>query len=192
MVAEMNIIVSCHIDTVFSQPCISWDGSRLKGALDNFASVFACSLLIDSMLQDIHIEFTEDEELTMDGARSLARKYNNQDTMFIVMDVTSSSKKHLFTIENCHRIKSIHINRALQTFKGQYKIIQNGSESEAWLYRDLGFAVIEVDIPVFGGVHNLEGTTTWERVQTVATAIKVLVHYFKSKSLVEIEGTMTP
>ena len=192
MVAEMNIIISCHIDTVFSQPFVSWDGSRLKGALDNFASLFACSLLIDQMQQDIHIEFTEDEELTMDGARSLARKHNNQDTLFIVMDVTVSSKKHLFTIENCHRIKSIHINHALQPLKGQYKIVPNGKESEAWLYRDLGFAVIEVDISVFGGVHNLAGTTTWERVRAAAGAIKLLVDYFKNKSLVEVEGTMTP
>jgi len=158
----------------------------LRGALDNFASMLAAGLVMVSM-PDIHIEFTEDEEVTMDGARQVARANDNKDTMFIVMDVTDQAKGKDFTIENIHRIRIKEIRKALETFRGKYRIIPVGTESEAWLYKDMGFAVFEVDIPVKNGIHSLNCQTDLEKIKIAAKAVEALIRYFSTKLLAEIE-----
>lgn len=188
----MKIIVSCHCDTVFRIPHLRWRDGILRGALDNFGPMLAAALIIQSMGSDVVIEFTEDEELTMDGARSLAKSCNNQDTLFIVMDVTDSARGNPFTIENFHRIKITEIRRALKPLRGKYRLVPKGTESEAWLYRDMGFAVIEVDLPVKGGLHSLDSYANFENVKTMAQAVELLVRYFKDKTLIEVEDTPTP
>lgn len=183
----MNIIVSSHIDTVFRCPFLRWKDGVLRGALDNFGSMLATSLLMNSMGSDVVVEWTEDEEITMDGARQLARKHNNKDTLFIVLDVTAQAKGHQFTIENVHRVKIKEIRKALLPLRNQYRILPLGTESEAWLYKDMGYATIEVDLPVRGGLHSLDGQTDFEKVKTQAQAVEFLVRYFKDKTLAEIE-----
>jgi hypothetical protein len=187
----MKIIISCHCDTVFRIPHLRWRDGVLRGALDNFGSILACALIIQSMGPEIIIEFTEDEELTMDGARSLAKSYSNQDTLFIVMDVTAGARGSHFTIENTHRVRMKDIKKALSPLKGKYRFVNNGTESEAWLYKDMGFAVIEVDLPVKGGLHSLDGYADFENVKLVAQAVELLVRYFKDKTITEIEDTPT-
>jgi len=187
----MKIIISCHCDTIFRIPHLRWRDGLLRGALDNFGSMLACALIIQSMGTDVVIEFTEDEELTMDGARSLAKSNSNQDTLFIVMDVTSAAKGARFTIENTHRVKVRDIRKALTSLKGMYRLIPSGTESEAWLYKDMGFAVIEVDLPVKGGLHSLDGYADFENVKIVAQAVELLVKYFRDKTITEIEDTPT-
>lgn len=184
----MRIIVSCHCDSVFRSDIayMRYKGGILKGALDNFASMLAASLLI-SGIPDAEVEFTEDEENTMDGARQLARANDNKNTMFIVMDVTGDGKGKVFTIENVHRIRTKEVHEALTELKGQYRIVGRGTESEAWLYKDMGFAVIEVDIPARGGLHSLDCTTDFSRLKVVAKAVELLITYFKDKSITDVE-----
>lgn len=183
----MKVIVSCHIDSVFRQPFLRWRDGILKGALDNLGSVLATGLLLQSMGKEVIIEWTEDEELTMDGARSLAKINDNQSTLFIVMDVTAQARGAQFTIENIHRIKLKEIKEALLPLKGKYKVVPNGTESEAWLYKDMGFPVIEVDFPVKGGLHSLDGTAKPEDIKIMAEAVELLVRHFQPKTLTEVE-----
>jgi hypothetical protein len=178
----MNCIISCHLDSVFNPDVafMSYTNGKLTGAL------LACALIIKE-LPDVQIEFNEAEETTMDGARQTARKNDNKTTLFIVMDVTDAAGGKTFTVENIHRVKSSEIRKALENFKGKYKIIPNGTESEAWVYKDQGFCTLEVDIPVRGGIHSLGSTTSFENVKIVSEAIIALVKYFKEKTLAEIE-----
>ena len=186
----MNVIVSAHLDSVFKDPFATWQDGIFRGACDNFAGVLAMGYLAHEM-PDIRIEFTEDEELGMDGARSLARGFNHDEVLFIVIDVTERSRRWqsiLFTIENFHRIQQKHIRAALKPLTGKYKLKQLGTESEAWLYKDLGFPVLEVDVPVTGGLHNLKGIARGEDMWSVSEATKLLATYFREKTLREIEG----
>jgi len=186
----VNIIVSCHYDTVFKDPFACFEDGILKGACDNIAGVLAMGHLMHEA-PGLHYELTEDEEVGMDGARSLAKAYSSDDTLFIVIDVTERAKRWksiLFTIENFHRIQPKHIKTALKSFYGKYRLRPTGTESEAWLYRDKGFATVEIDIPVAGGLHNLKGVVRGEDMWAVAEATRLLAEYFAPKNIREIEG----
>ena len=186
----MNIIVSCHYDTVFRDPFACWENGILRGACDNIAGVLAMGYLIHEV-PELHLELTEDEEMGMDGARQLAKAHSPDDTLFIVIEVTerSSKWKHInFTIENFHRIQPRHIKAALKSMAGKYKLRPTGTESEGWLYRDKGFATLEVDVPVSGGLHNLKGVARGEDMWAVSEAVKLLAEYLAPKNIREIEG----
>ncbi len=187
----MNIIVSSHLDTVFRDPHAHWQDGIFKGACDNLVGCFAMAIVMHNA-PNVRIEFTEDEEMYMDGCRQLA-KYSKQDEdLFIVIDVCDRSKhwgKGInFTVENFHRIQQKHIRAALKPLAKQYRLRPQGEESEAWVYRDMGFACVEVDVPVVGGIHNLEGWTRGEDMWAVAEATKLLAEYFSPKNIREIEG----
>jgi putative aminopeptidase FrvX len=186
----VNVIISCHLDSVFTTPFADWQDGVFRGACDNFAGVLAMGYLVHEM-PDLHIEFTESEETTMDGARQLARIHKPDETLFIVIDVTDRSrgwKSIHFTIENYHRIQEKHIRQALKSLRNKYKLKPLGTESEAWLYKDKGFPTLEVDVPVMGGLHNLQGVARGEDIWAVSEATKLLAAYFQDKTLREIEG----
>jgi hypothetical protein len=187
----MNIIVSCHIDTVFVDPHAHWKDGIFRGACDNWAGCFAMAILMHNS-PGIRIEFNEDEERGMDGARCLAKVASQTDDLFIVIDVCDRSKHWSkginFTIENVHRIQLRHIRAALKPLAKQYRLRPQGEESEAWLYKDRGFACVEVCVPVNAGIHNLEGWTRGEDMWAVADAVKLLAEYFAPKNIREIEG----
>jgi len=177
----MNIVISAHLDTIFTVHAMMRISNGIAaGATDNIAGILAVAPLI--VEPDIIIELTEDEEMHMDGARYVARKHSADDTVFLVVDVTDAVKigHYSFTVENYSGIQEKHIRRALKGSK--YKLIQNGLESEAWLYKELGFVVIEVDIPVSGGVHNLHSKARVEDIVAVTAAIKSLADYLRPMS----------
>lgn len=180
----MKIVISCHLDTIFQDPFAKITDGILEGACDNIASVLATSFLMH--IPDIIIELTEEEEMHMDGARYAAKRYDPATTLIIVMDVTDTPKtgKYNFTIENWRGVRDIHIKRALRGFK--YKMTKDGTESEAWLYREFGYSVIEIDIPVRGGHHNLQAKAKVNDIITVSEAIKALITYFRGKERGEI------
>ncbi|MBE3137625.1 MAG: M28 family peptidase [Thermoplasmata archaeon] len=187
----MKIIISAHIDTVFKDPYCIYRGGILEGANDNFASIMALGtvLLNPIWLQDnIEIQLTEDEEMYMDGAKSIAKKNNPKDTFIIVMEVTEAKpgKNHLFTIENVHEIKISEIKKALP--KHPFRIVNGGTESEAWLYAEHKFSVLEVCVPVVGGVHNLQSKTNIKSIEAVGKAIVALVEYFSTKDIASIRS----
>jgi len=187
----MNIIVSAHLDTVFKDPYARFKDGILKGSCDNISGVLAMALVMHNS-PGIHVELTEDEEMYMDGCRQLAKKANQAEDMFIVIDVCDRSKHWSkginFTVENLHRVQLHHIRTALKPLSKQYKLRPEGEESEAWVYKDLGFACIEVDVPVNGGIHNLDGWTRGEDIWAVSEATRLLAEYFAPKNIREIEG----
>ena len=175
----MRVVISCHFDTVFG-PNASMEifNGVADGATDNIAGLLAVAQLIGE--PDLEIQFTEDEEMHMDGARYVAREHSADDTAFQVVDVTDSvkpGKKYSFTVENYAGIQEKHIRKALAGFR--FKIVKEGTESEAWLYKELGFTVIEVDIPVSGGIHNLHGGARVEDILVVGKSLKALADYIR-------------
>jgi putative aminopeptidase FrvX len=140
---------------------------------------------------DIHIEFTEDEEMYMDGARAICKKYDPKDTFIIVLDVTVRGKswdKINFTVENFHGIHMRDIKKALKGFN--YKIQPNGTESEAWLYKEMGFACLEIDIPVMNGLHSLDGRARIEDIMKAIDAVRSVHEYLKNKTREQISDTL--
>jgi hypothetical protein len=187
----MNIIVSCHLDTVFKDPHAHFKDGILKGSCDNIAGVLAMALLMHNA-PNIPVELTEDEEMYMDGCRQLAKVASQTDDLFIVIDVCDRPRRWVktinFTVENIHRIQWKHIRAALKPLAKQYRLRPQGEESEAWVYRDLGFPVLEVCVPVNNGIHNLEGWTRGEDMWAVSEAVKLLAEYLAPKNIREIEG----
>jgi len=181
----MKIIISCHCDTVFTQPFAIFKDGIFQGATDNFASIMAIGSVLGE-LGPAELQLTEDEEMYMDGAKSIAKKNNPKDTLIIVMDVTevSPGRQGLFTIENVHELKPSEIRQALKGHK--YRIIKDGTESEAWLYAEKDFSVLEIDIPVRGGCHNLRSKATIQSILAVGKALVSLVDYFKDKDIAAI------
>lgn len=187
----MKIIISTHCDTVFQQPYGVLKNGVFTGANDNFASILALGRIIDDpVFKDptIELQLTEDEEMYMDGAKTIAKKNNPKDTLIIVMDVTEVGSRYGFTIENVHEINVEEIRKALKSFGKKYKIVEDGTESEAWLYAEAGFSVVEVDIPIKGGCHNLSSTTTVENQKMAAEAVLALLYYFKDKDISAIRS----
>jgi len=187
----MKIVISCHVDTVFSQPYGILRNGIFEGANDNFASILALGRIIDDpIFMDplIELQLTEDEEMYMDGARTIAERNNPKDTLIIVMDVTDVGARYSFTIENVKEIRKAEIKKALKSFGKRYKIVDEGTESEAWLYAKQGFSVLEVDIPVKGGLHSLSSTSTVENQKAAAEAVLALLVYFKDKDISAIRS----
>jgi len=176
----MNTILSCHIDTVFRDAYAKVVDGWLIGACDNVASILAAAQIINR--PGLYLEFTEDEELHMEGARAIAKKNNPENTFIIVQDVTIRGKswnKINFTIENWFGIQDKHIRSALKGFN--YKMILDGSESEAWLYKEMGFACLEIDVPVMGGLHSLDSKARIEDILMVGRALNQLIDYLSDK-----------
>jgi hypothetical protein len=176
----MKVVISSHYDTVFTHPFGILRGGILTGACDNIAGIIAVAQNLPLMnMEGITWELTEDEEMYQDGARYIVKRNNPQDTFIIVVDCTLRNKrweKTQFTIENIYGIKEYHIRRALSPLRGKY-LIRKGFESEAWLYKDMGFACVEVDVPVMGGMHNLESKSRVEDMVVAGQAIKFLAEY---------------
>lgn len=187
----MKIIISCHCDTVFTQPYCIFKGGFLEGANDNFASIMAVGTILTNPIwlkDNVELQLTEDEEMYMDGAKSIAKKNNPKDTLIIVMEVTEAKagKNNLFTVENIHEIKVSEIKKALQ--RHPYRIVMEGTESESWLYAEHGFSVLEVCVPVIGGVHNLQSKSNIKNLEAVGKAIIALIEYFIDKDIASIRS----
>lgn len=182
----MNIIISAHYDTVFIQPYGKIINGVLMGACDNIAGILAAAMRIEDT--DLEIQFTEEEELHMDGARYLAKNHNPQEDFIIVLDVTEKKKgwKIHFTVENWHGITDKHIKLALKDFQGKYKLNKDGAESEAWLYSELGFACLELDVPVIGGLHSLDAKAQIVDILQVSRAIRAVADYITPKTREEL------
>lgn len=182
----MKIVIFAHFDTVYQDPFGRISGSILTGACDNIAGILAVAQLLE---EDVSIEFTEEEEMHMDGARYVARKNDPVDAFIIVVDVTDRKKtwkKIGFTVENWHGITEKHIKRALKEFNGHYKRTKEGTESEAWLYKELGFACLEIDVPVSGGLHSLDSKARIEDILQASKAIKAIADYVRDKDREEL------
>lgn len=189
----MKVIISCHMDTIFKDPFATFKDGILLGTCDNLAGILACAQLLNR--EGIFIEFTNDEEMHMDGARYVAKTNSADNTFIIVVDVTERGKnweKIHFTVENYSGIQLKHIKKALKPLEGHYRIIEKGTESEAWLYRDLGFACLEIDIPVMGGIHNLKNRTKLINIVKSSEAIGLIFDYLKDKDRATIGDIYKP
>lgn len=178
----MNVIISAHFDTIFLDPFSTLKNGTLYGTCDNLAGILATAQLIGK--EGIFIEYTNCEESTMGGARNVARDHSADDTFMLVVDVTERGKnwdKLYFTVENYAGIQLKHIKKALHPLNGHYKLIERGTESEAWLYRDLGFACLEIDVPVSGGLHNLKNKARLVDILKASEAIGLVCDYLRDK-----------
>lgn len=177
----MKIIISSHIDTVFKDPHGTIKDGVFKGPCDNLVNLLVIGRVIGEV--EAIIELTNDEEQHMDGARYVARENDPKDTLMIVLDTTDQfNRKVNFTVENMYGIKMSHIKKVLKAFRGKYKINREGEESEAWLYRDMGFCTVEIDVPVKGGLHNEDAEADLEDIKIAAEVLKAFVAYFKDKT----------
>ena len=183
----MHPIISCHMDNIFKDPMSDIKNGIQTGTCDNLTGILSCAQLIG--IPEIHIEFTNDEENSMGGARWVAAHFSSDNTFIIVVDVTEKAprwKSTQFTVENINGIDLKHIKKSLKKFQGKYKIKEIGAESECWLYKREGFSCVEIDICVNGGLHNLHNRAQVADILIASEAIKSIVEYVKDKEKKDI------
>ena len=188
----MYSVISCHMDNIFKDPMSDIKNGIQTGTCDNLAGILSCAQLIN--IPEIHIEFTNDEENSMGGAKWVANHFSVDDTFLIVVDVTEKAprwKSTQFTVENINGIDLKHIKKALKRFQGKYKVKEVGGESEAWLYKKEGFSCVEIDIVVTGGLHNLHNRAQVADILVASEAIKSIVEYVKDKEKKDICEAVT-
>jgi hypothetical protein len=189
----MQIIISTHFDTIFRDPFATLKGGILYGTCDNLAGILATAQIIGR--EDIFIEYTNCEESTMGGARNVAKEHSADNSFMLVVDVTERGRnwdKIYFTVENYFGIQLKYIKNALKSLSGHYRVKEKGTESEAWLYRDLGFACLEIDIPVTGGLHNLKNRARVIDIIKSSEAIGLICDYLKDKDRLAVCDAYKP
>ena len=189
----MHVIISAHLDTIFKDPMSDVKNGIQHGTCDNLSGILAVAQLIK--YENIHIEFTNDEESNMGGAKWISDHFSPEENFIIVVDVTDRSskwKKVSFTVENYNKIEAKFIKSLLKEFSGRYILREWGQESEAWLYKEKGYSCLEIDVPVSGGLHNLHNRARVSDILTASEAIKKLVDGIEAKEREEIWKEITP
>jgi hypothetical protein len=161
-----SILVSCHIDSVYSEYFARMQDGELHGTFDNSA---CNAVLLEAMLNDILpaqalITFTGDEEKKSRGADRTIEFFQMMDIfqtleMVITLDLT---EEHFgschFTIEN-HCVEKKNRESLLKFGKKQDMVnylsvmidspafIKNAEPDESWIYREYDLNCFTLCLP---------------------------------------------
>ncbi len=166
-VGERVVLVSTHIDTVYSHCFAQERDGYLHGTFDNSYSNAATmwNMLNGKFADNVIIAFTGDEEEDSRGAIetvcALGRMQCNI-AFAIVLDVTNEGweQQAPFTIENdlgidiftAHRLVEI-----LSPYSGKYAYVHDAEPDESWDYDEYGIPCFTLCAPVLGDMHSDEG-----------------------------------
>jgi len=161
-----NMLVSCHIDSLYSENFASLKDAELQGTFDNsVCNAVLVEAMINSLLPaQVLVSFTGDEEHASKGAVQtieLLQKEGVFDSleMVIVLDITEEGYRLCHhTIENyfvekgntqsiLQFRKKRHLKQYLKTFVDSPVTIKNGDEDEAWLYDEYDLNCFSLCLP---------------------------------------------
>ena len=164
---ERVVLVSSHIDCVFSRCFCADRGETLHGTFDNSYTNAAViwNMLHGKFADNVIVAFTGDEEQDSRGAvEALCALGLMQCSVAfaIVLDVTEEGWRHdaLFTIENdlgvdiftAHRLVEL-----LRPYNGRYYYVHNAEPDESWDYDEYGVPCFTLCAPILGDMHSDEG-----------------------------------
>lgn len=164
---EKVILISSHIDSLFSHCFCSDEGEYFKGTFDNSYTNAALlwNMLYGDLSDNVVIAFTGDEEVDSRGAiETVCAMGIMQCTIAfaIVLDVTEEGwgNAATFTVENdlgldiftAHRLVEM-----LKPYEGKYAYVHDAEPDESWDYDEYAIPCFTLCVPIKGDMHGDEG-----------------------------------
>lgn len=164
---ERIVLISSHIDTVYSRCFCEEEGEYLRGTFDNSYTNAAAiwNMLNNKFADNVIIAFTGDEEEDSRGAIETIctlGRMKCEIAFTIVLDVTEEGwqQNALFAVENdlgidiftAHRLIEI-----LKPYKGKYAFVHDAEPDESWDYDEYGLPCFTLTVPIFGDMHSDSG-----------------------------------
>lgn len=161
------LLISSHIDCVYSR-CFSADeGDCLRGTFDNsFTNAAVLWAMINNTLPDnVVVAFTGNEESDSQGAVQTVVALGQMGcevAAALVLDVTNEGWESgaLFTLENDLGIDILtgyNIISSLEKYDGRFAFKHNALPDESWDYADYGIPSLTLCVPVGGELHGDAG-----------------------------------
>ena len=161
------LLISSHIDCVYSR-CFSADeGDCLRGTFDNsFTNAAVLWAMINNTLPDnVVVAFTGNEESDSQGAVQTVVALGQMGcevASALVLDVTNEGWESAasFTLENDLGIDILtgySIISSLEEYDGRFAFKHNALPDESWDYADYGIPSLTLCVPVGGELHGDAG-----------------------------------
>ena len=161
------LLISSHIDCVYSR-CFSADeGDCLRGTFDNSFTNAALlwNMLHDRLPDNVVVAFTGNEESDSQGAVQTVVALGQMGcevAAALVLDVTNEGWESgaLFTLENDLGIDILtgyNIISSLEEYDGRFAFKHNALPDESWDYADYGIPSLTLCVPVGGELHGDAG-----------------------------------
>ncbi len=161
------LLISSHIDCVYSRCFCADEGGCLRGTFDNsFTNATVLWAMINNALPDnVVVAFTGNEESDSQGAVQTVVALGQMGCAVaaaLVLDVTNEGWESgaLFTLENDFGIDILtgyNIISLLEKYDGRFAFKHNALPDESWDYADYGIPSLTLCVPVDGDLHGDEG-----------------------------------
>lgn len=161
------LLISSHIDCVFSKCFCSDEGECLRGTFDNSFTNAALlwNMLNNTLPDNVVVAFTGDEERDSHGAVQAVVALGQSGcevSAALVLDVTNEGWENgaLFTLENdlgVDILTGYNIVSSLEKYDGSFAFKHNALPDESWDYADYGIPSLSLCVPVGGELHGDAG-----------------------------------
>ena len=161
------LLISSHIDCVYSRCFCADEGGCLRGTFDNsFTNAAVMWAMINNTLPDnVVVAFTGNEESDSQGAVQTVVALGQMEcevASALVLDVTNEGWESgaLFTLENDLGIDILtgyNIISSLEKYDGRFAFKHNALPDESWDYADYGIPSLTLCVPVGGELHSDAG-----------------------------------
>lgn len=161
------LLISSHIDCVFSKCFCSDEGECLRGTFDNSFTNAALlwNMLNNTLPDNVVVAFTGDEERDSQGAVQAVVALGQSGcevSAALVLDVTNEGWENgaLFTLENdlgVDILTGYNIISSLEKYDRSFAFKHNALPDESWDYADYGIPSLSLCVPVGGELHGDAG-----------------------------------
>ena len=161
------LLISSHIDCVYSRCFCADEGDCLRGTFDNSITNAALlwNMLHNNLPDNVVVAFTGNEESDSQGAVQAVVALGQMGcevAAALVLDVTNEGWESgaLFTLENDLGIDILtgyNIISSLEAFSGKFAFKHNALPDESWDYADYGIPSLSLCVPVGGELHGDAG-----------------------------------
>lgn len=161
------LLISSHIDCVFSKCFCNDEGECLRGTFDNSFTNAALlwNMLNNTLPDNVVVAFTGDEERDSHGAVQAVFALGQSGcevSAALVLDVTNEGWENgaLFTLENdlgVDILTGYNIISSLEKYDGSFAFKHNALPDESWDYADYGIPSLSLCVPVGGELHGDAG-----------------------------------
>ncbi len=161
------LLISSHIDCVFSNCFCNDEGECLRGTFDNSFTNAALlwNMLNNTLPDNVVVAFTGDEERDSQGAVQAVVALGQSGcevSAALVLDVTNEGWENgaLFTLENdlgVDILTGYNIISLLEKYDGSFAFKHNALPDESWDYADYGIPSLSLCVPVGGELHGDAG-----------------------------------
>lgn len=184
------LLISSHIDCVYSR-CFSADeGDCLRGTFDNSFTNAALlwNMVHDCLPDNVVVAFTGNEESDSQGAVQTVVALGQMGcevASALVLDVTNEGWESgaLFTLENDLGIDILtgyNIISSLEEYDGRFAFKHNALPDESWDYADYGIPSLTLCVPVGGELHGDAGVLLRkESALEYCNVLPLLASFFK-------------